>query len=245
MTISSLYWLTLSVLLRRRAGSDGRRRRQSIEKAPGKGCGTYINRHVLPQAPSPTITSLRRISAMVEVVGRVFWLNGRGLSWAEIGRWSGWEKGRCVNKRRTTVAAQIPGRLLVEIGLDLGEKDVVAEARRRKHGVMGGWRKKKASRVQLNLDWRQQAMLCVALGEGGKGPENWKSEHAAWQKAPWPANGASFGLGSRLLGGNQAVLTGDGWQPTLTGQQWPTERPCPEAEFEACKHFTVAASMAL
>ncbi len=29
---------------------------------------TYIRRQVLPQAPSPTMTSLRRISAMVKVV---------------------------------------------------------------------------------------------------------------------------------------------------------------------------------
>lgn len=27
--------------------------------------GTHINRHVFPQAPSPTMTSLRRISAML------------------------------------------------------------------------------------------------------------------------------------------------------------------------------------
>lgn len=31
--------------------------------------GTYINRQVLPQAPSPTMTSLRRISAIL--AGRV------------------------------------------------------------------------------------------------------------------------------------------------------------------------------
>jgi hypothetical protein len=31
--------------------------------------GTYINKQVLPQAPSPTMTSFRRISAIVTVVG--------------------------------------------------------------------------------------------------------------------------------------------------------------------------------
>lgn len=29
--------------------------------------GTYINKHVLPQAPSPTMTSFRRISAISTV----------------------------------------------------------------------------------------------------------------------------------------------------------------------------------
>jgi len=32
---------------------------------------TYMSRQVFPQAPSPTITSFRRISAMVLCVGRV------------------------------------------------------------------------------------------------------------------------------------------------------------------------------
>jgi hypothetical protein len=36
------------------------------------GCtGTYMSKQVFPQAPSPTITSFRRISAMVEDCGRV------------------------------------------------------------------------------------------------------------------------------------------------------------------------------
>jgi hypothetical protein len=33
---------------------------------------TYMSRQVFPQAPSPTITSFRRISAMANCVGCVF-----------------------------------------------------------------------------------------------------------------------------------------------------------------------------
>jgi hypothetical protein len=38
---------------------------------------TYMSRQVFPQAPSPTITSLRRISAMAEDFGGRVVLGGR------------------------------------------------------------------------------------------------------------------------------------------------------------------------
>ena len=45
---------------------------------------TYINRQVLPQAPSPTMTSLRRISAMA--ARRAIRTSGQRQS---LSRWSG------------------------------------------------------------------------------------------------------------------------------------------------------------
>lgn len=37
---------------------------------------THINRHVFPQAPSPTMTSFRRSSAILEVFDVGFWRRG-------------------------------------------------------------------------------------------------------------------------------------------------------------------------
>ena len=37
-------------------------------RAAARGEQTHINKQVLPQAPSPTMTSLRRISAMIALV---------------------------------------------------------------------------------------------------------------------------------------------------------------------------------
>jgi hypothetical protein len=45
-------------------------RSQWSQLAAGLG-GTYINKQVFPQAPSPTMTSFRRISAMMVAGGRL------------------------------------------------------------------------------------------------------------------------------------------------------------------------------
>jgi hypothetical protein len=43
---------------------------QLLSKAQANGMRpTHINKQVLPQAPSPTMTSFRRISAMMSVAG--------------------------------------------------------------------------------------------------------------------------------------------------------------------------------
>lgn len=42
------------------------------------GVGTYMSRQVFPQAPSPTITSLRRISAMMVLCGAEDGSSGKG-----------------------------------------------------------------------------------------------------------------------------------------------------------------------
>ncbi len=46
--------------------------RGELERRGGRGGrgreGTHINKQVLPQAPSPTMTSLRRISAMAALL---------------------------------------------------------------------------------------------------------------------------------------------------------------------------------
>lgn len=42
---------------------------EEAAEAAGGGVATHINRHVFPQAPSPTMTSFRRSSAILEDVG--------------------------------------------------------------------------------------------------------------------------------------------------------------------------------
>jgi len=50
------------------AGARSQQREKAAEAAGG-GVATHINRHVFPQAPSPTMTSFRRSSAILEDVG--------------------------------------------------------------------------------------------------------------------------------------------------------------------------------
>ena len=49
-----------------------RERTKGRTSAIGVWAWTYMSRQVFPQAPSPTITSLRRISAILLRVGRVW-----------------------------------------------------------------------------------------------------------------------------------------------------------------------------
>lgn len=60
----------------------------------GYGVMTYINRQVFPQAPSPTMTSLRRISAMLAAVDVVRFDKGEtetgtARKGSEAMRWTG------------------------------------------------------------------------------------------------------------------------------------------------------------
>lgn len=50
------------------AATDTGRRMAMASVAGGPGGATHISKQVLPQAPSPTMTSFRRISAMVRVL---------------------------------------------------------------------------------------------------------------------------------------------------------------------------------